>query len=180
LSLWLAWDNNEMSMATPHFRTMPNLDMPRSTWSDVGQTSRTENGGDTNRKWKQPMSGDVGPCRQCHIWVGHGRKCGGSLWNRVAIFFRSKVIFTSGFASSPFWFPMSADVGPCRQRHNWVGNGRQCGGSRWTASPSLSVKKLFLLPVPTAILNSDSRHRRRPCSMLGLSKAMIPRHDQML
>ena len=33
----LAWDNNEMSMATPTFLTMPNLDMPRSTWSYIGR-----------------------------------------------------------------------------------------------------------------------------------------------
>jgi len=44
-----------------------------------------------------PTSADVGQCRQCHIRVGHGRKCGGSHRNCFAIFFRSKVISTSGF-----------------------------------------------------------------------------------
>ena len=43
------------------------------------------------------MSADVGQCRHCHIRVGHGRKCGGSRWNRFEICFRSKVISTSGF-----------------------------------------------------------------------------------
>jgi len=75
----------------------------------------------------RPMSNNVG---SVIFGSGHGRKCGGSHWNRFAICFRSKVISTSGFQP--------------------------------------------------AVLNSDSRHRRRPCSMLGLSKAMIPRHDQML
>ncbi len=46
-----------------------------------------------------PMAVDVGQCRQCHILVEHGRKCGGSRWNRFAICFRSKVISTSGFAA---------------------------------------------------------------------------------
>jgi len=33
------------------------------------------------------------------------------------------------------------------------------------ASPSLSVQKLFLLPVSSPpFLNSDSHHRRHPCS----------------
>ena len=47
------------------------------------------------------MSADVGQCRQCHIRVGRGRKCGGSRWNRVEIYFSSKVIATSGLFCWP-------------------------------------------------------------------------------
>ncbi len=46
-----------------------------------------------------PMSTDFGRCRECHFWIGHGRKCGGSRWNSFAICFRSKVISTSGFVA---------------------------------------------------------------------------------
>ncbi len=47
-------------------------------------------------KFELSMSAGVGQCRQCHIRVGHGRKCWGSRWNRLAICFRSKAISTSG------------------------------------------------------------------------------------
>ena len=42
---------------------------------DIGRrrpTSGTENGGDTNPKWKEPMSGDLGPCRQPGVVVNVG------------------------------------------------------------------------------------------------------------
>ncbi len=42
------------------------------------------------------MSVNVRQCRQCLVGVGHGRKCGGSRWNRFATCFRSNVISTSG------------------------------------------------------------------------------------
>ena len=78
-----------------------------------------------------PTSADVGQCRQCHIRVGHSRKCGGSRWNRFAICFRSKVISTSGFHFrfnarhlSYQYRLLSADVGQCRQFHIRVGHGR--------------------------------------------------------
>ena len=87
-----------------------------------------------------PMSADVGPCRQCHILVWHGRKCGGSRWNRVEIYFRSKVISTSGFGGRHFEFQMSADVGPCRQCHICVGRGKKnVGVAVGIASPSLYI-----------------------------------------
>ncbi len=44
-----------------------------------------------------PMSANVGQCRRCHIRVGHGRKCGGSRWNRFAISSHSKVSRLFGF-----------------------------------------------------------------------------------
>ncbi len=84
------------------------------------------------------MSADVEQCRQCHLRVGHGRKCGGSRWNRFAICFRSKVISTSGFHfrfRGRHEFPMLANVGPFRQCHICVGHGRKCGGSRWNRFP---------------------------------------------
>ncbi len=65
-----------------------------------------------------PMLADVGSSLQCNSYVGHGRKCGCSRWNRFAISFCSKVISTSGFhfrfrgrhLSFRCW-PMSANVG---------------------------------------------------------------------
>ena len=32
-----------------------------------------------------PMLAEVGPCWQCHIYVGHGRKYGSNRWNCIAI-----------------------------------------------------------------------------------------------
>ncbi len=60
------------------------------------------------------MSADVGQCRQCHILVGRGRKCGGSRLNRIDISFRSKVISTCGFVADIVVSrcrPMSDNVG---------------------------------------------------------------------
>ena len=49
----------------------------RYATADMGRrrpTSGAQNGDDTNRKWKQPMSSDLGPCRQWHNRVSRGRK----------------------------------------------------------------------------------------------------------
>ena len=104
------------------------------------------------------MSADVGQCQQCHIRVGHGRKCGGSLWNRFEICFRSKVISTSGFY---FRFrgrhlsfrcrPMSDNVGSVIF---WSGMVENVGVAAETASKSISVQKLFLLPVLVAAISN--------------------------
>jgi hypothetical protein len=56
------------------------------------------------------MSTDVGQCQQWYIWVGLGRKCRGSRWNRSAISFRSQVISTSGFVAAI----LSSHVNQCR------------------------------------------------------------------
>ena len=53
---------------------------------------------------------------------------------------------------------MSADVGQCQQCHILVEHGRKCGVAAETASKSISVQKLFLLPVlMAAILNFGCR-----------------------
>jgi hypothetical protein len=106
-----------------------------------------------------PISADVGQCRQCHIPVGHGRKCGGSRWNRVAICLCSKVISTSGFH---FRFrgrhlsfrcrPMSDNVGSVIFRLGVVEN---VGVAVGIASPSISVQTLFPLPVSTSGFVAD-------------------------
>ena len=106
-----------------------------------------------------PMSADVGQCRQCHIRVGHGRKCGGSRWNRFEICFRSKVISTSGFY---FRFrgrhlsfrcrPMSDNVGSVIFGSGMVEN---VGVAVGIASKSVSVQKLFPLPVSTSGFVAD-------------------------
>jgi len=54
------------------------------------------------RHFEFPMSANVGQCRQCHIQVGRGGKCGGSSWSRIAISFRSRVIAKSSFYMSIF------------------------------------------------------------------------------
>ena len=106
-----------------------------------------------------PMSADVGQCRRRHIPVGHRRKCGGSRWNRVEICFRSKVISTSGFH---FRFrgrhlrfpcrPMSGNVGGVIFRSGIAEN---VGVAVGIASKSVSVQKLFPLPVSTSGFVAD-------------------------
>ena len=61
-----------------------------------------------------PISPDVGQWWQCHMLVGHGRKCGGSRYNHITISFRSKVISTSGLMAailSSGCLSMSGNVG---------------------------------------------------------------------
>ena len=110
--------------------------------------------------FKLPMLADVGQCRQCRIRVGHdGRKCGGSRWSRFDICFRSKVISTSGFH---FRFrgrhlscrrrPMSGNVGSVL---SWSGIVENVGVAVGIASPSVSVQKLFSLPVSTSGFVAD-------------------------
>ncbi len=47
-----------------------------------------------------------------------------------------------------FEFPMSADVGQCRQCHIRVGRDKNVGVAVGIALPSVSVQTLFPLPVP--------------------------------
>ena len=105
------------------------------------------------------MSADVGPCRQWHIRVRRGRKCGASRSNRVEICFRSKVISTSGFYFR-FRGPhlgflcrlMSDNVGSVIIRSGVVEN---VGVAVGIASKSVSVQKLFPLPVSTSGFVAD-------------------------
>ena len=97
------------------------------------------------------MSAEVGQCRQCHIRVRHGQKCGGSRWNCFAICFRSIVISSSGFY---FRFRDRNLSFRCRSMSDNVGSVifRSCmaenvGVAVGIASPSVSVQKLFPLPV---------------------------------
>ena len=169
---------------------MPNPNMTVPTLSNISQhrklkTSATKLELIISSDCWYPMSAYVGQFRQCYIRVEHGRKCGGSRWNRFAMCFRSKVISTSAFhfrfrgrhirfrcwsrsgrvgsvisktgmvenvgvavgIASPsvsvqmlfplpvswptYEFPISADVGQCRQCHIRIRHGRKCCGSRW-------------------------------------------------
>ena len=65
------------------------------------------------------MSGSVG---SAIFTSGMVENMGGCLWNRVAIAFRSKVIFTSGLHHRHFEFPTSTDVGPCPPMSGDVGS----------------------------------------------------------
>jgi hypothetical protein len=47
-----------------------------------------------------PKSANVTQCQRCQVKVGHGRKFGDSLWNRVAISCRLKVISSSGLVTA--------------------------------------------------------------------------------
>ncbi len=106
------------------------------------------------------MSADVGQCRQCHFWVGHGQKYGGSRWNRFAMCFRSKVISASGFH---FRFrgrhlsfrrrSMSDRVGSVISRSGMVKNMGVAVGNAW---PCVSVQKLFQFPVSTSGFVADT------------------------
>ncbi len=56
-----------------------------------------------------------------------------------------------------------------------------CRGSRCNrVAISFRLNVISTSGFQPAILNSGSRHRPRPCTMLGLSTAMRFRHDQML
>ncbi len=99
-----------------------------------------------------PTLADVGQCRQCHILIGNGRKCGGSRWSRFDICFRSIVISTSGFH---FRFRGRHLRFRCRPR--WDNDGSAMFGSGILenvgvaveiALPSVSVQKLVPRPVP--------------------------------
>ncbi len=147
---------------------MPDVDMTRSTWPDVGrhrgQKMAAIQTGSGNTRCRATLghvvsgiseSGvvvNVGvdveiaspslsvqtlfllpvcvvtilrfPCRPTSGHVvsgipesGMDENVGGGRLNRVAISFRSKVFYTSGLRRRHFAFPMSADVGPCRQWH---------------------------------------------------------------
>ena len=98
-----------------------------------------------------PMSANVWLCRQCHIRIGHGRKYGGSRWNRFAICLRSNVISTSGFRFRLRGRHLRFRCRPTLGRVGSVifGSGivENVGVAVGIASPSVSVQKLFPLPV---------------------------------
>ena len=48
---------------------------------NTAQQQNSQRSTDTNRKWKQSMSGNLGSCRQWHTSVGRGRKYGDSRLN---------------------------------------------------------------------------------------------------
>ncbi len=106
------------------------------------------------------MSAYVGQFRQCYIRVEHGRKCGGSRWNRFAMCFRSKVISTSAFhfrfrdrhIRFRCW-SRSGSVGSVISKTGMVEN---VGVAVGIASPCVSVQKLFPLPVPTSGFVADT------------------------
>ena len=69
------------SSGHPKFSTMPDLDMTLPTRPDIGRhrelkMSATKPELIMSSDCGFPMSDNVGQCRQCHIRVGHFRKCG--------------------------------------------------------------------------------------------------------
>jgi len=100
---------------------------------------------------------------RCH------RKCGGRRWDRVAISFRSKVISTSGLCRRHFVFLMSPDVTSfvsIISNRAWSKIGNRLN----RVAISFRSKVISIQVFRPTILNSGSRHRRGPCSMLGLSR----------
>ncbi len=83
----------------------------------------------------------------------------GSRCNRISNSFHSNVISTSGFhlrfRGRHFGFPMSVDVGHCRQCHIRIGRSRKCGVAVGIASLTLAVRVLFPLPVFTSGFVAD-------------------------
>ena len=77
-------------------------------------------------------------CSGVSIWVGHENR--DSRWNRVPTFFRTANVIST--CRRPFAFPMSADVGPCRQWSE-LRMAENVEVAAEIASPSLSVKKYF-------------------------------------
>ena len=55
----------------------------------------------------------------------------GSLWNRVAINYRSKESYFQFRFGDRHLGSVVNNVGRHRRRHDQVGRGRKCGGSRW-------------------------------------------------
>jgi len=74
----------------------------------------------------------------------------------LAIFSRSKVISLPGLCRRHLRFPVSRRSGHGRQCISKSGMVENVGVAAETASPSLSVQKLFLLPVSSQHLNSGS------------------------
>jgi hypothetical protein len=114
------------------FQRQPRHFRPRST--QIWHCRHGPTSADTPNSKYQPqtgsdfefsMSANVGPCRQCHVWIGHGLKYMDSRLNRLESFFRSKVISTFGFYGRHCGFPMSDDIGLCRQCHIWGGHVRK-------------------------------------------------------
>jgi len=83
-----------------------------------------------------------------------------SRWNRVEIYFSSKVISTSGFDGRNFKFRMSTDVWPCRECHIRVGHVQNVVVAVETALPSPDpFKSYFCFYFPHVFSSvSLSRH----------------------
>ena len=75
---------------------MPDLDIILSSLSDVGPLPKFKMEAIVTGSIGRQLA-DVGQYQQCHRRVRHGRKCGGSRWNRVASSVRSISISISGF-----------------------------------------------------------------------------------
>ena len=140
---------------------MSDSGMSLHTWLDIGRRLELKTLFPLPVSWQPFWVPNVGPCWQCHIWVGHGRKCVGSHWNRFASSSRSRVfplpVFVAAILSSGCR-PMSGNVGSVISASSMVEN---VGVAAETASPALSVQQLFPLPVFVAYILS---FRCRPMS----------------
>jgi len=72
--------------------------------------------------------GQVRQCPLCQVKVGCGRKCGDSLWNRVAINYCYKLISVP--VGGRHLVSVADDVGRRRLLHTQVSHGRKCVGIR--------------------------------------------------
>ena len=84
------------------------------------------------------MSGSVGSILSRSSVVENA----GNRWNRVAIAFRSKFIFTSGLYRLHSEFPTSVDVGPCSPMSAVIQAGRawsKMWGIRWNRVGQLTA-----------------------------------------
>ncbi len=143
----LALDNNEISMATPTFSTMPDVDIPRSTWPDVGR----------HRGQKMAAIQTGSGNNQCRATLGH--VVSGISESGVVAIVGVNVEIASPSLSVQKLFLLQVCVvailrSPCRPTSGHVVSGisesgvvANVGVDVETASSSLSVQKLFLLQV---------------------------------
>jgi len=168
-------------MATPTFSTMPDVYMPRSTWPDVGRhrghtMAAIQTGRGNNRcraTFGHVVSGTSEYRASLQMW-------GQTLRARRHLFpFKSYFYFR--FASSPFCI---SHVGRCRVM-SLVAYLSRAWSKMWgwplkSRRHIFPFKCYFNFRFPVSHFEFRQSPSSRPWSMLGLSKAMISRHDQML
>ena len=93
---------SEIQTTAPIFSTTPDSDLPLTTWLRGRLTSVVSTSGLYRRQFAFPMSVDVGPCRQCHGWVGHHGKHGVAA-GMASLSRPSQELFLVPVWRPPFW-----------------------------------------------------------------------------
>ena len=97
-------DGAAIPTSTPILSAVPDSSMTLSTLSDVSRLPKFKMAsmeiGSDGRHLEFRLLANVDQYQQCHRRERHGRKCGGSRWNRVAGSIRSIFISISGFVAA--------------------------------------------------------------------------------